>query len=127
MKAPFIAAVIAAAAIGAVPLASADPATPPVPNMNNKAVAGQDCNSPTGRFIFGQDASGNTFICGNSNQPHVWVPATVIGVRQIGAGHCVEETQSNPGMAQSPDGVALICVYPTDTWEVRPSPTANTG
>jgi hypothetical protein len=135
MKTRFVTAAIATAAISAAPLAGADPTSQPVPNMNNKAVAGQSCASPTGRYIFGQDASGNVFVCGAFGQPGVWVPATVIGVRTIGARGCVAETgneqsQNNVSktvLAQSPEGVALICVYPTDSWEVRPSPTANTA
>ena len=125
MKAPFAAAAIAAAAISAAPLASADP----VPNMDNNAVAGQSCNSPTGRYIFGQDASGSVLICGKSGQPHVWgAIGALVGVRQIGSPGCMEEFHKlgDPGggvLAQSPDGVALMCIYPTDSWEVRPSPT----
>ena len=114
MKGPLVIATMAAAAISAAPPAGADP----VPNMNPGAVAGQSCASPTGRYIFGQDASGKTFVCGSSSQPHVWVPVTVLGVRQIGGGGCDEETRKTPGMAQSPDGVALTCVYTTNTWEV---------
>ena len=126
MKAPFVAVAIAAAAISAAPLASADP----VPGMNNNAVLGQSCYTPTGRYIFGQDASGNVLVCGGPGQPHSWVAAgTLVGVRQIGGSGCVEDIHSlapagNSGAyAQSPDGVALICSYSTDTWEVRPSPS----
>ena len=125
MKAPFIAAGITAAAISAAPVASADP----VPRMNNNAVLGQPCSTPTGRYIFGQDASGTVFICGKPGQPHIWVAAgMLLGVRAIGASGCVEEIHSrgdaaNTAYAQSPDGVALICAYPTDTWEIRPTPT----
>jgi hypothetical protein len=124
MKAPFIGAAIAAAAIGAAPLASADQ----VPNMNNNAVLGQACATPTGRFVFGQDTSGTVLVCGAPGQPHVWVAAgnPLVGVRQIGDSGCVEEIHSlatSGAWAQSPDGVALICAYPTDTWEVRPNPS----
>jgi hypothetical protein len=128
MKTPFITGAIAAAAISAAPLASADP----VPNMNTSAVLGQSCSTPTGRYVFGQDGGGNVFVCGAPGQPHVWVAVaagTLLGVRQIGGRGCVEDIHSlvpggNSGaFAQSPDGLALICAYPTDTWEVRPNPT----
>jgi hypothetical protein len=125
MKAPFAAAIVAAGAVSAIPLANADP----VPRMNNDAVLGQPCSTPTGRYVFGQDASGTVLICGKPGQPHIWVAAgMLLGVRAIGASRCVEEIHSrgdaaNTAYAQSPDGVALICAYPTDTWEVRPNPT----
>jgi hypothetical protein len=86
----------------------------------------QPCNTVTGRFIFGYDASGKVLACGGSGRPGVWVdPGTLIGVRQIGS-KCVAEIHTlapdNTGLftAQSPDGVALFCAYPTDTWEPRP-------
>jgi hypothetical protein len=124
MKALFIAAAIATAAISAAALASADP----VPNMNNNAVQGQSCSTPTGRFVFGKDASGTVFVCGGPGHPHVWVAAgnPLVGVRQIGGSGCVAEIHSlgaGGAWAQSPDGVALICAYPTDTWEARPNPS----
>jgi hypothetical protein len=131
MKACFVMAAVATAAISTAPLASADPTSQPVPNMNNKAVAGQSCGTPNGRYIFGQDASGQFFVCGARGQPHVWVPTIVIGVRSIGS-HCIQETGAEQSpyrppppvvYAQSPDGVALTCGYPYDSWEVRPSPT----
>lgn len=124
MKAPFIAAAIMAAAISAAPPASADQ----VPNMTNGAAEGQPCGTPTGKFIFGRDAGGAALICGGTGQPNVWVAARypVVGVRQIGGTGCVEEIHSRTASgayAQSPDGDALICAYPTDTWVIRPKPS----
>jgi hypothetical protein len=116
----------AGVAIGTASPAMADPASQPVPNMTNNAVLGQPCNTTTGRFIFGYDASGKVLACGGSGRPGIWVdPGTLIGVRQIGS-KCVAEIHTlapdNTGLftAQSPDGVALFCAYPTDTWEPRP-------
>jgi hypothetical protein len=124
MKAPFIAAAITAAAISAAPHASADE----VPNMTNGVAEGQPCGTPTGKFIFGRDAGGAALICGGTGQPNVWVAAgyPVVGVRQVGGKGCVEEIHSRTASgayAQSPDGDALICAYPTDTWVVRPKPS----
>jgi hypothetical protein len=124
MKAPFIAAAITAAAISAAPLASADQ----VPNMTSGAAEGQSCSTPTGKFVFGRDAGGAALICGGPGQPNVWVAARypVVGVRQIGGTGCVEEIHSRTAsgaFAQSPDGDALICAYPTDTWVIRPTPS----
>jgi hypothetical protein len=124
-NAPFVAVAIAAVAICAAPIACADS----VPNMDNNAVLGQPCSTPTGRYVFGQDASGNVLICGKPGQPHTWVAAgTLVGVREIGASRCVEDIHSlgdatSTAYAQSPDGVALSCSYPTDTWEVRTNPS----
>lgn len=123
MKAPFIAAAIAVAALGAAPLASADE----VPNMASGKSEGQPCGTPTGKFIFGRDAGGAAMICGGTGKSNVWVMAQfpVVGVRQIGGTGCVEEVHSRTAsgaFAQSPDGDALICAYPTDTWVVRPAP-----
>ena len=124
MKAPFIAAAIMAAAIGAAPTAGADQ----VPNMTTGAAEGQPCGTPTGRFIFGRDAGGAALICGGAGRPNVWVAAgyPVVGVRQIGGKGGVEEIHSRTASgayAQSPDGDALICAYPTDTWVIRSAPS----
>jgi hypothetical protein len=124
MKAPFIAVAIVAAAISAVPLASADQ----VPNMTNGASVGQSCGTPTGKFIFGRDAGGAALICGGPGKPNVWVAAEypVVGVRQIGDKGCTAEIHSRTAsgaFAQSPDGDALICSYPTDTWVILPNPS----
>ncbi|MGB6209620.1 hypothetical protein [Mycobacterium sp.] len=121
-------AAIAAAALGAADLASADPVSQPVPNMSHDAALGQSCATPTGRYIFGYDSAGKVLACGRPGQPHVWVDAgTLVGVRQIGGKQCVEEIHalapdgSGGFTAQSPDGVPLICAYPTDTWEIMPT------
>jgi hypothetical protein len=124
MKAPFIAVAVVAAAISAAPLAHADE----VPNMTNGASVGQPCGTPTGKFIFGRDAGGAALICGGAGQPNVWVMAgfPVVGVRKIGATGCVGEVHSRTASgayAQSPEGDALICAYPTDSWVVRPKPS----
>ena len=123
IRARFVATAIAAAAIGAAPLASADPADQPVPDMSNDAVLGQPCYT-SARYIFGYDASGDVLACGGIGHPGIWVEiGTLLGVRQIGS-PCVGEIHDNTGgsgvrTAQSPDGVPLTCSYPTDTWEVR--------
>jgi hypothetical protein len=124
MKAPFIAAAITAAAFSAAPLASADE----VPNMTNGVSEGQACGTPTAKFIFGRDPGGAAMICGGTGKPNVWVAAgyPVVGVRQIGTTGCVEEIHrrtASGAYAQSPDGDALICAYPTDTWVKRPAPS----
>jgi|GraSoiStandDraft_5_1057265.scaffolds.fasta_scaffold125879_2 hypothetical protein len=124
MKAPFIAAAIIAAAISAAPPASADE----VPNMTSGAAEGQPCGTPTGKFIFGRDAGGAALICGETGRPHVWVAAgyPLVGIRQIGGKGCVEEIHSRTASgayAQSPNGDALMCAYPTDTWVIRPNPS----
>jgi hypothetical protein len=126
MNRALLLATAATVAIGTASLAMADPASQPVPNMTDNAVLGQPCNTTTGRFIFGYDASGKVLACGGSGRPGIWVdPGTLIGVRQIGS-KCVAEIHTlapdNTGLftAQSPDGVALFCAYPTDTWEPRP-------
>jgi hypothetical protein len=125
-RAPLLAAAVAVAVCWA-PVATADPASQPVPNMANNAVLGQPCYSNTGRFIFGYDASGKVLACGGSGRPGVWVdPGVLVGVRQIGS-KCVAEIHTlapdNNGLftAQSPEGVALFCAYPTDSWEPRPN------
>jgi hypothetical protein len=121
-----IAAAIATVAIGAAPLAAADPTSQPVPNMKDTAELGKFCSSNTGRYIFGTDAGGRILVCGGPGHPGVWAETgTVVGVRQIGS-KCVAEIHKlapdNNGsfVAQSPDGVALTCSYPTDSWEPRP-------
>ena len=124
MKAPFVAAAIMAAAISAAPPASADE----VPNMTNGAAEGQPCGTPTGKFVFGRDAGGAALICGGTERPNVWVAAgyPLVGVRQIGDKGCVEEIHSRTASgayAQSPNGDALMCAYPTDTWVIRPNPS----
>jgi hypothetical protein len=126
IRALFVAAGIAAATVGAAPLASATPTDQPVPNMSNDAVLGEACYH-TVRYIFGYDASGNVLSCGGPGKPGIWVDAgTLIGVREIGS-DCVGEIHdlapdgSGPFTAQSPEGVSLYCSYPTDTWEVRPT------
>lgn len=110
---------IAAGTVLATP-ATADPGSQPVPNMADNAVLGQPCYSNTGRYIFGWDANGKVLRCRSG----VWANAgTLLGVRQIGA-KCVAEVHTafpddtgGPVAAQSPDGVALFCAYPTDSWE----------
>ena len=70
IRARFVATAIAAAAIGAAPLASADPADQPVPNMSNDAVLGQPCYT-SARYIFGYDASGDVLACGGIGHPGI--------------------------------------------------------
>jgi hypothetical protein len=71
MNCALLLAAAAAVAIGTAPMAMAmaDPASQPVPNMTNNAVPGQPCNTVTGRFIFGYDASGKVLACGGSGRP----------------------------------------------------------
>jgi len=129
IQTPFVAAAMAAAAVvGAAGLASADPVSQPVPNMSHNAALGQPCSTPNGRYIYGYDAGGRVLACGRAGRPGVWVDAgTLVGVRQIGGKQCVEEIHalapngSGAFAAQSPDGVPLICSYPTDTWEIMPT------
>ncbi|MCQ4364954.1 hypothetical protein KQR54_28165 [Mycobacterium gordonae] len=123
MKAPIIAAAILAVAISAAVVASAEE----VPNMTNGVYEGQSCGNPAGKFIFGRDAGGAALICGGNGKPNVWVAAgfPVVGVRQLGETGCVEEIHrrtASGAYAQSPEGDAMICAYPTDTWVIRPTP-----
>ena len=54
------------------------------------------------RYVFGLDASGNTYLCNASNRWESSPP--LIGIRHLRS-PCDGET----GMAQSPDGLPLSC------------------
>jgi hypothetical protein len=80
-----------------------------VPNVTHTAVLNGPCTIGT-RYIFGLDASGNTWICttsysqGGSVIKGVWAQAPpLIGVRDPGS-PC-----SGSGVAQSPDGSPMMC------------------
>jgi hypothetical protein len=125
-RASFVTAGVVAAAFAMASPAMADP---PVPGMKTDAVLGEPCYN-TSRFIFGTNASGAILACGAPGKPGQWVQiAGVIGVRTIGTPCHSDVVSVNPRgagwtAAQSPEGVPLVCSYPTDTWEVNPTPTA---
>jgi hypothetical protein len=111
---------VARAAIGAAlfaqvltmtPAATADPGYADVPGMAHDAALSTKCYSWE-KFIFGRNASGQTFAC--HYIPNQWPPVDagfwvwsppLYGVQQIGA-----PCPTNRGAAaQSPDGLALEC------------------
>jgi hypothetical protein len=90
-------------AVGAAPQAVADD----VPGIDDDAVLGASCDSYD-RYIFGRGPSGEPLACvasgGTSGE---WVAsAPLVGVRSVGAA-CDSESS---GVAQSPDGLGLVCV-----------------
>jgi hypothetical protein len=108
-----IGAVVAGSAAGAglvltPPTASAAPCDGPscVEHLRTNAVAGAECQASR-LYPFGLDASGNTFICyATYRNPTTatWVPVPgIVGVRDFGA------LCSGGGVAQSPDGIPMVC------------------
>ncbi|MFI5509421.1 hypothetical protein ACIA48_18295 [Mycobacterium sp. NPDC051804] len=98
----------------------------PVPGMVDDAVLGQPCEN-TKSFVFGTNTSGAILACGSPKAPGEWSQiAGLVGVREIGTECFSDVVAVNPDgngwtAAQSPDGLPLFCVYPTDTWEVHPT------
>ncbi|HZQ33283.1 MAG TPA: hypothetical protein VFB19_16300 [Mycobacterium sp.] len=91
---------IAAGAAAALPVATCDGAGC-VPGVPHNASLGAPCIGGT-RYVFGLDASGNTYICDALNQ---WVQSKpLIGVRTMSA-----PCDNDKGMMQSPDGLPMSC------------------
>lgn len=101
---------LAAAAVVALPLgtASSSPCDGPscVPHLRTGAAEGDSCDAAR-VYPFGLDASGNTLICyATYRNPTTasWSPVPhLVGVRDYGA------LCSEVGVAQSPDGLPLVC------------------
>jgi hypothetical protein len=95
--------------------ASASPCDGPncVPNVRTGAVSGAACE-PRRYFPFGLDANGTTLIClANYRDPSEgsWSQAPqLVGVRGSGT-----PCAGNQGVAQSPDGLPLLCTG--QTWQ----------
>lgn len=109
--------IIGAAAAGlmaltmvALPLgkASGSPCDGPscVPHLRTDAVQGASCTAAR-LYPFGLDASGNTLICYatyRNPETATWTPVPqLVGVRDYGA------LCSGTGVAQSMDGIPLVC------------------
>jgi hypothetical protein len=106
-----IGAALAAAAIGADPVATADD----VPGIDDDAVLGAPCAN-SDRYIFGRGPSGEPLACVAFDGDGQWVRSMpLVGVRGIGS-PCVDESS---GVAQSPDGRGLLCVV-TNGWQPGP-------
>jgi len=77
-----------------------------------RAAPGESCSDVT-HFIFAVTEGGQQLAC-RGDPPRYELSATVIGVRELGAG-CDEE-----GLAQSPDGSPMLCLDHTGqrTWQV---------
>lgn len=77
------------------------------------AVVGQVCFN-TGRFVFGQNANGETTVCNDQgNGSGIWVRSIpVIGTRPLGA-----SCAGSVGLAaQTPDGTPVVCSDTSYTW-----------
>lgn len=73
-----------------------------VPYVQHDAAAGKWCAQTGTYYLFGLDASGNTYLC---NRTGYWESSPpLIGIRTLRS-PCDGET----GMAQSPDGLPLSC------------------
>ena len=108
MRRFLVGAAIAAAVIGAAPVATADD----VPGIDDNAVLDAPCTN-SDRYIFGRSPNGDPLACVGFDGVGQWVRSMpLVGVRPIGA-PCVDE---NNGVAQSPDGLALLCV-PDQGWQ----------
>ena len=89
-----------------------------VPNVARNVVASSPCD-PRQRYVFGLNFNGDTLVCISPPALHGagrWASAMpLIGVRDLGAA-----CYGNKGLAQSPDGIPLVCdnqvwaVYYTD-------------
>lgn len=102
---------IAAAALSTAATATADD----VPGINDDAVLDAPCDSAA-RYIFGRGPNGEPLACVAFDGASQWVRSMpLVGVRAIGS-PCVDE---NYGVAQSPDGLGLLCV-PNQGWQPGP-------
>ncbi len=77
-----------------------------VPHVKTDVVAGGSCTALR-LYALGLDANGNTFICYATHRnpkTATWSPLPpLVGVRDFGA------LCDGPGVAQSPDGLPLVC------------------
>jgi hypothetical protein len=72
-----------------------------VPGVPRDAALGAHCDGAT-RYDFGMDAAGTTYLCTMTNE---WVKTKpLIGVRPLSA-----PCDGDPGSAQSPDGLPMLC------------------
>lgn len=89
---------VTASPAAAIPCNSADCVQYVDRNINPN----ESCVSGGSRYLFGLDASGNTYLC---NAQRAWVPQPpLVGVRTQGA-----PCDGSTGVAQSPDGLPLGC------------------
>jgi hypothetical protein len=92
---------IATAVIGAAPVATADD----IPGIDDNAVLGAPCTN-SDRYIYGRSPSGEPLACVAFDGDGQWVRSMpLVGVRSIGS-PC---TQESNGVAQSRDGLGMVC------------------
>jgi hypothetical protein len=97
----------AIAGVGAA-IASAEPPAgeSDVPGMHYDAVLGAPCGN-WDRYVFGRAPNGQALACVGFDGQGTWVlSAPLRGVQRIG-----ESCPPGDATAQSPDGLALMCVY----------------